>query len=495
MRERNPAIPAGAAKEKSFDIGGGGDHPAQAVVLDFAGGRVWASSLDFPDEAVVGRTWVTEITVGEHGGRVQFGARLLNVTRRFDAPFLPTVPSVVRGLIGKLDALADGVKLADRSGIVQTEAEFEDFVALVEDPARQLPVVALSSAADRGSFAAPNAVARRLAGAAHVFDLTSDAAWELTRRFGRSLSVFDGAARLYRPGFQSDSADPFDHPRWIPRAGSAAKSRADLIVSRVLALSVSSGSNRDYPRFNVIRQAVAADAIRVRRDSTTDTDLVRLFEEENARLEGELTTLRAEFDQWLEEAEATTNESERVTAELRAQIARVRAHNDVLQAAAAAQDRAPDVAAPLNSYFDFEDWIAANLSPNVWIAPKAMKEIAKHAEFDDPELIGRALSALDRIYVPMRRNPGDGHRQIYEKALADMGCSDQPCFSDRNAIKAFPEYSVTYLGEKYWCDNHIKYGGGTDPRRHFRIYYHWHEDERVLLIGHLPTHLDNKLTN
>src|SRR5262249_19690566 len=127
--------------------------------------------------------------------------------------------------------------------------------------------------------------------------------------------------------------------------------------------------------------------------------------------------------------------------------------------------------------------------------PKAIKEAEKRGDFDDPALFGRALLMLDRLYVAMKRDPGDHRRAAYASALSELGCEDQPCFGIKGQIKSFPEYSVMYRGDRLLCDQHIKFGGGTDSRHYFRIYYTWNDDDGVLVIGHLPTHLDNNLTN
>ena len=100
------------------------------------------------------------------------------------------------------------------------------------------------------------------------------------------------------------------------------------------------------------------------------------------------------------------------------------------------------------------------------------------------------MHGRDRPDGPVR---GADHHRFTKSGQEPL--FDQPCFSDKGSIKAFPEYAVTYCGDKYWCDQHIKFGGGTDPRKFFRIYYYWDKDEQILLIGHLPTHLDNNLTN
>lgn len=301
MQNRNKAIPQAALDGVPFDVGGGGDAPARAVVFEFDSGRLWAASLDDPDKSVVGRTWVTEVTVAEQVGRVLFGARLINVTRGADESFVPSLPGLSRQIVSLLPASADQIGLSELARRVVTPDDVDDLIALLDDPTRKLPVVAVADGASRERFATPDAIAKRLAGASHVVSLDPEAAWELTRRVGKALSVFDGAARFYRTGFASDRSDPFEHPLWIAREGTTLDGRTDLVVARVLSDGVNTGRTDDYPRFNTIRQAVAAKAIQARRAAASNTDLSRLFEEENQRLTDDIKAIRDEFDQWLEE--------------------------------------------------------------------------------------------------------------------------------------------------------------------------------------------------
>lgn len=494
MRRRNPAIPLSAIDGAAFEIGGGGHAPAQAVTLQRDGAKIWAASLDDPDKAVAGRTWVTEVTVAEQAGRVLFGTRLINVTRGEGSAFVPSLPGISRQIVNLLPATADQLSLTDGARRISTADEVDELIALLDDPARQLPVLVVADALARPLFVAPDLLAKRLAGACHLISLDTEGAWELTRRIGRQLSVFDGAARLYRCRFFSDRSDPFDHPLWIARAGSSQSERADLLVSYVLAASITTSGKDDYPRFDAIRHVAAAEAIASRRATASDTDLSQLFEAENERLTEAYRTLRNEFDQWLDNAELDGARVEHEIAELKSDLARARSQNDALRQALTS-GRPAAIRAPLSEYSEFEAWARDNLSTNIWIAPKALKEIEKNGTFEDPQTLGEALYMLDELYVPMRRTPGDDMHAAYHTRRVELRCEDEPCFKRRNDIKQFPEYQVTYQGEKYWCDEHIKWGGGTDPRKYFRIYYHWNADDQILLIGHLPSHLDNNLTN
>ena len=494
MRNRNSAIPVAALGGDAFEIGGGGHAPAQAVILQNGDYKIWAASLDDPDKSIAGRTWVTEVTIAEQKGKVFFGTRLINVTRGEDTPFVPTLPGIARQIINQLSATADHLILSEQAHITTTDREVDDLIALLDDPSRKLPVLVVAESLDCGGVSIASSLAMRLVGSCHVIALEAKGAWELTRRVGRRLSVFDGAVRLYRPRFSSDRSDPFEHPLWIARKDSPQIERTDSIVSYVLAASVATNLANDYPRFDAIRQAAAAEAIAAQRATASDVDLGQLFEAENTRLTNAYDTLRDEFDQWLETADADNAISEREIAELRSELARARSQNDALRQSLVNGERTV-ARANLNNFSDFEVWARENLSTNIWIAPKAFKEVEKSGLFENPQALGETLYMLDELYVPMRKEPSDEKHAAYHNRRTELRCEDEPCFKRKNDIKKFPEYQVIFQGVKYWCADHIKFGGGTDPRKHFRIYYHWNADDQILLVGHLPSHLDNNLTN
>lgn len=492
MAERNRLVPAEDEAGRTFDVGGGGRPPARAVALEFEEGRFWAGTLDDPDRSVLGRTWVTEITVGQRGDQVHFGARLLNATRGEQEPFVPSLPAVVRQVVDDLPCAADGVVLSASPTYLDEPRDLQAFVELLENPDRRLPVIAIAEGRTRPVFANPDTVARRLAGAAHVFGVRDGWTWEIGRAIGRQLSVFDGAARLYAPGFSRDEADPFEHPLWLTRPGTKVRPQGDALVARVLSMGTARAA--DYPRFEAVREAVAARALAARSGSTEDAELLALYKEENARLEEQIDELRREHAQWLLDAEEERSRASRAAQELKADAVRYRAQNEGLRAALAAGG-SEATREPLLDMSAFGVWVDRNIGSGVWIAPKAVREVEKNGQFQDPALIGEALYALEELYVPMRREPAPARRQAYLARLNELGLEDAPCFTRKNDIRNFPEYAVTYRSEQRWCDQHLKYGGGTDPKLMFRIYYHWHEEEQMVLIGYLPSHLDNNLTN
>ncbi|PNE11868.1 MAG: hypothetical protein CR217_06720 [Beijerinckiaceae bacterium] len=101
---------------------------------------------------------------------------------------------------------------------IDSEERVEKLFDYLIDQNRQLPTLVLSvSEFTKDSLATPlNAVelTRATLGLADVAILSARSSWLLTEFFGKRLSVYGGAARVYLPGFTED-ADPYGGHRLI----------------------------------------------------------------------------------------------------------------------------------------------------------------------------------------------------------------------------------------------------------------------------------------
>jgi hypothetical protein len=498
MKRRSPGIPNKAFDGQPFDVGGGGEHPAEAVRFDDDGGRLWSAILDDTDKNVPRRTWVTEVTVGERNGRTAFGARLFNVTKGNDAPFDPSRPGMVHGILTELEAEADGKPLLPNAESIKNSEDFEEFWDLLVDSQRTLPLIVTTPVPGLVPAFDMKTLVSKVSGLTHLVSLTQEMSRELSKRVGRKLSVYEGATRIYAPGFDPSEASPFDHGLWLQRPTDEDEDRLrrlTQIVTWVLNNSVRSNRIPHFPRYSEIRRlSEVRRSQAIRTQGSSAAEMAPLYEAENTRLMETLQAQKAEYDELLADADRERNAAEAQEKEAREDSRLLRLRVEVLEEALRASGRQSSDE-PLLRYEDFEAWADKHLVGPIWIAPKAIRAMVRHARFRDVELFGRVLLMLRDIYVPMRRNPGGEQRVLYEQALKELSLEDSGCFGNPNDIRQFPEYKVTYGRDEFWCDNHIKCGGGYDPVSMFRIYYHWHKDERIMLIGHMPTHLDNLRTN
>ena len=157
------------------------------------------------------RSWVTEIGLARTNREVRFGTRLTCVTRGDDPPFAPSIPGLVR-------QLADTIGLKDYdqpilSIPIQVEdgTSAKDLVNLLIDKRRTRPVFAISRT-EIGTIINANYLAGQCCGAAHVVVVLPEASFALTDLLGREYSVYRGAIRTYRPGFDPEEDQPSDHP-------------------------------------------------------------------------------------------------------------------------------------------------------------------------------------------------------------------------------------------------------------------------------------------
>lgn len=122
------------------------------------------------------------------------------------------VGDIIRGCAG-CRASVDGDRLFSQVFNVN-DRSLDEFGQLIFSPTRVLPVIAVSVFNGRPlTLEFPERLAERIAGLAHVCLLSSDASWQLTEKFGKEWSVYNGAVKLYWPGAQADQSGK-RHPLW-----------------------------------------------------------------------------------------------------------------------------------------------------------------------------------------------------------------------------------------------------------------------------------------
>jgi len=500
-------LPDAAWERKSFELADVGSQRTAAVALDDP--RYWAARLDDADKSVPLRTWVTEIGVGVvPDGDVLFGVRLICATRGADVPFERTVPGFVRGVLRTGPADVDGIRVGTECPrVVSSEDDVEDLLWLLEKPDRRAPVIVLAlpdGSADVQKTVCPAAeITQRTLGAAHVIVLSGPASFHLTDRVGRELSVFRQAVRVYRPGFSTWRDQPARHPLFLParvetwrleRAtddGKPAFTR--WLIEQILAASVHRSDRDDeLPPFTVVRQMAAqAERDRLRKSGSSVVDLVRLFEEDNVKLRGELKDQREEYEGLLNAAEKEREDAQLEAQEVRAQTFGLRARIRALETrlsdlpGAAAEPPIPE------SLENFQDWCRKHLAGSIEIHNRALQGIKKSV-YEDLPLIYRALLALRDYYVPMRLEGGKARVEAFEAACRALKIEDAPV---GDALRTHrDQYTISYGGRPRLLERHLKKGKAHDEGCCFRLYYFWDDESQCVVVGWLPSHLESALT-
>lgn len=491
-------LPPNAWQGETFDVSDVlGANPCRAARIDASDGALWAGRLDFPDPEQP-RTWVTEFFAERRSGKLsRFGAQLTCVVRGESPPYEITRPTVARHVVEKLSAEADGRQLAETATKLD-RAEIDEFVELIYDPSRRLPVIAISETETGATLIAPDVLTSKVAGAAHIFHLSGEASWELTRAVGKRMSTFSGAVRLYLPSLTEEQEDPYRHPLWFYREATG-DDLVPALAGRVLPSAfLRSEASSEFPRFSFVRELALRRSVPT---VHTQHDAVAL-RQENISLAAQLEQANEERDGWY----GLAQEEERKRLDADAEIERLKAEIVRLTAKAQAlehqfRDRAgsdePTVPAnrQLESYDDLEDWAEEVLGDHALIHQAALKDCKKNGHTNMLSRIADVLLVVRDYWIPAKLNGGNDRWQTARAKLTELGVEDSACFVDREEAKRTAGYSVQYEGESRVLYDHLKYGNGYDNANQIRIYYFWDEDRRRFVVGKMPSHLRNNLTS
>jgi hypothetical protein len=270
--------------------------------------RMLATVVRHDRDRAAARRWTSEIAL--HGPELDLR---LSVDEPAGIPSAPrrTGSFIERIVADRRHGITDVVPLASVPLVVDGET-IPRLIDLVDASERRLPIVAISlpSPLDAAS------VARRLAGAAHVFCLEPEASRVLTDAVGRWHSVFHGGVRTYPPGFTWASSARQAPLSLAARLTEVREGLAwdERLVRAVMALA--SGTYRDRP-FTTVREFERQERL-VRAASASTIATVRDLGEELADLRAERDALRAALDERTLLIRELSAENERLHREQRA---------------------------------------------------------------------------------------------------------------------------------------------------------------------------------
>lgn len=478
------SFPDEAWEFKSFERLSGG-RSCSAVFLKTDDQETWALRIEDPDKTVAGRVWTTEVNISSHVSEQnpQFTLRLSASTPESFLAIEPHVPGVVKQVIKSPGLWAGNYKLTDRPLRINSDDAGNKLCNALLDTSRKLPIIALSVPDDFAQTGKPLLDAEKLAaacaGLAIVTILSPKISWMLTDRFGKQLSVYGGAARVYLPGFTEDSnpfgghelllAQSFDRPggltqaltrlRWIAANGSVRRLQLGKDLQAFASVKALQFRQRQ---------------IALQNTGATDREQLLAANEQIELLERELQESRnyeQQFSNLHQEAELR---SETAEAQLRASAFRIQQLLDQLKASGVL----PDAKISLPSEWDeFANWCEVNLAGRVVLSPQARRSV-KDAEFNDPKLSASCLLWLGNEYRDAKMNGGEGSLR---DANVTTGVLNAHCGSDA--------FQVEWQGRSRDVDWHVKNGGNTrDPSRCLRIYYFWDEGTQQVVVALMPSH-------
>ena len=497
-------LPKQAWEGQSFELDDVGAQRVAAARLDKP--PYWAARVDDACKEVAQRTWITEIGLAAApNGGIAFGCRLIVAARGENPRFQPSVPAFVRKVVSSGPAFLEGRRIsATDPWIVDSEHDVGELHALMLSKQRRSDICVFSLAendTDPASAAAsPAAVHRQTLGAAHVVVLTGPAAFALTDRVGKEFSVFNRAVRTYRPGFDTETDDPYRHPiamahriaGWQENGVEGPEAFESFLVRTAIIQTVSASDlEAKLPPFSEVRRAAAASNLeKAREDGASREEMLRLFEDDNVKLRTALDEEKAIHAGLLADAERERDEAQRRVEESKGELYRLRHRLRALeQQSKNRRDHAePPIPATLT---EIKDWADTHLSGSVVLHGRALRG-AKESDYESPQLVYQALLVLRDFYVPMRRGEGDVSKDDYSAALRNLGLEDSPSISPTRVGEQGDEYFVQHHGQKRLLERHLKKGTSKETRLSFRFYFFWDDEEEQVVVGWLTSHLDTR---
>ena len=491
-------LPEKAWKGEPFTYDEVGAQPVEVIAIE----GYWASRLDDADKEVARRVWRTEITIAENKDRSVFlGTRLHCVTHGEDRPFDPSIPGFIRNIVSDKTAYLDERIVSVNPWIIDSEDEVDKLYVLLTNPHRRSEVFVFSSVnsanPDKMKEMAVR-VAKNTVGAAHVVILTGKASRELSDRVGEEFSVYGQAVRTYRPGFDPNIDTRFSHPlvlarriaEWDGREEKGETAYEKFLVSQALRRSV---STRDMPSFATVRRLITGKLLQRSQRNTGSSYEEQLAQQEDY-IEGLQNALEKQEEDYVELIDLAERERDQALKEskgIKAQNWHLRDRIESLSkklenAGGSVQQEIPD------NLDNFENWCHENLSGSVQVLKKALQ----HSQYDDPSLIFKALLVLRDYYVPMRQRQEDDDelKKKFEEECRKLGITEAPSIARSRMGEQDDAYYIDYLGEKKALNRHLKKGTSRDPRRCFRLYFFWDDENGQVVVGWLTSHLPTRIT-
>ena len=458
----------------------------------------WEQEWSRPDAHGRKIDWLSQVRLATQGEEVEFRIRVsVRAQVGWITPEYASVrrPNIVPRLVTRFQATyfddrVDALPLAPFSA-----SRVGDLVERLKDPARRMPIVLISVA--RGTtdpLMSPEDAADQLAGLAEVVLLQDEtASWQLTERVGRSLACFWGAVRLYWPGLDLNTDDPYSHRLWLAQRihEQGPHSVIDHIFN-ILCSRVARASG-DLPLWKLAR-----DGINLRAESQTlerlqklssDSELVTIADEEikKAERQRDVAASRAEeLDKQLTAAQQTVTALEDRLETTRENL---RATQEELGRVQKRAGGAVPETAEIQSVLDAV--VRAGALPNTQVLKEAIDSARKSQSNRGGDLY-KVFCVLDRLATEHRTGLGMGVKAWLDEELPDVSVQYKGGISDTTEGKRGQDYTFGGI----LMGKHLSFGGGHNKPNHVSVHFEFDFSDGPprCVIGHVGKHLRNEMS-
>jgi len=460
-------------------------YRVESLHVESKGLRAWGLVFAHPEAFNQDLTWVSELVLSkEPDGKHYFSFSQL--VGRHDggiAPLhrTPGRPRIIKTLVKDFVAYSGGIRLFSHPFPLRLkEDQIAHFIRILELPKRIHPVVFVSIH-EQSSRPLINVaeLADHLSGLAHVIVAENAAvAGMLSSKMPHWLTCFDGAVRVYWPGFRR-AAQPVQHPLWTAQdladeVDFDSGRFADKILASIAEVSVYSVP----PYFYSWERLQSLDRKRIIAEAKDNKDwqaLAQELDKENSAKEAALAQVRLQLQQINEDL----FKERQLTA----------AYRQALEDRKAGKTAANEEQLPVATVAEAIDRVKQRYAGQIVFALNNKSD--SKTPFREPGEVFTALEWLATFYVEARTGRQRCPRLDHELAQTLPGWDYRARQSD-GTVGQNPEwYRCTWEGRRYEIEEHIGFGASKRPEETIRIAFAWDSGRKTVVVGYVGQHQRN----
>jgi hypothetical protein len=454
-------------------------HSIRATLETSGEYQLLAVDWHHPDQRDATLRWATTVLGARAGEDVQFAIVVRIASSSFvvrPVQYQLGRPRIVDEVLGAFPCSING-QMVSKAERILLAADVASFVQEhITSPNRTIPVLVMSpDVSTEHPVIDAHALQKELLGLAHVVVLYDKwAGYGLTDAVGKALSSYNGYARLYWPGFTTDS-DPLRHPLYAPYTLRGGLNGQRPFGSRKFSFLASIAAAR-FVEGSAI--ATARRKLQADRDEKLREQLAEAPEYE--RLAADLLGERDKYKKRCDDLELELQEKIEEIETYRQNLAMIRQHQQDTES----EEAAEEVDEPEN-VIGALDLARKRFADVLRVYPSA-REAAEASEFARPDEVLECLKAI----AEFGRARFDGRQIGMPKTwFRERGFSHYRATESQTTRTMFAaERTFTNDGVRKQIFQHITLGGG-DRKNCLQVYFDADDETKTMDIGYCGAHL------
>jgi len=442
----------------------------------------YALRMEHPDYKEKNIMWVAETCFATKENETK-AAITTSVGRVQDVltplPTQPSRPRIIKNLVDEFGAYEASYQITSEP-VVLGDKDVKTFVEFLKSKERSLPVVAVSveSFTDK-PLVDPNKVSDKLVGLAHVYTYTNRfQSFKLSDSVGKWLSCYEGAVRIYWPGF-STTDSPNKHkvvkPWEVKDFGKSLPDRLLAVLSRMAAGRVPP----DEVTWEGIERKINFHKLK---NLKKDGDTEKVLQAYETEIEGLKKGNRELQEQIEEERKNSENYKHQAESFKEAYLS--------LRSTGKVEDEGKLL--PPTSVEDVVNKIEEEFSDRVEFK-LIKKSFVKGNPFEDVEGLYSAFRFLATTYFEART--GVQNCLDLKKACKDSSGFTYTHNQEKTTMGRFSNfYKLNYGGKNVLLEEHLGKSTTRDPRETIRVGFFFDKDEEKIVVGYIGKHQKNRLS-